>query len=353
MHEEHLIEQYIRDGVNNIGAAELLRGELCSEATAAQCNAEDFRGIIQFVIRAEAIVTAKMGSYSGLLQTSFLAGFAEHIIIMFCEDPRLEWYHDRPMSGCGCRNFDLDGHGEVKVMLVRKTSQLNHFVGLIKSSGRETRQSGRDVPARGRKGELPGTEAASSCAAKCILGCTTKSFWEDQPMIECEVCHSCLMTNLDDDDGNRATLVLLGLQDVVSIRPGYWITGGLMDMFGKHLSYHHDEMQPQMDNMPPVIKIMSTTFVQQVQRDMQRGNIESPDVQGAKLVIIPVCRYMSAVTGCGSDIQVKNVKNHEEFTEVLTVPDDMQNIGLYMRKEIRDTLFYYFKFRKPKPSFDL
>ncbi|KAI8516381.1 hypothetical protein Bbelb_049620 [Branchiostoma belcheri] len=51
----------------------------------------------------------------GLLQLSFLAGFTAHIITLFCEDPSMEGYHNRPMAPCGYQEPELKG--ELHLML--------------------------------------------------------------------------------------------------------------------------------------------------------------------------------------------------------------------------------------------
>ncbi|XP_019629961.1 PREDICTED: uncharacterized protein LOC109474160 isoform X2 [Branchiostoma belcheri] len=453
MHADHLIEQYIADGISNVGSAQMLLHSVCTEDTANACSAVSPREIVEYAIKEEAKATSKMGSYSGLMQTSFLSGFCKHIITLHCQDASITWYDNRPMSPCGCVDFDVIG--EVKVMLVRRTelSQLNHFVALIRSSGRVSRREERPPIPR-----LPGIEAESACVATLGMGCAVKRYWEKQMMVQCDRCKSwshnrcipvpereewealpfcccaedkrkafhntpniTLLNNLATYKGSPWR-VLVKLADVVSLKPTYWLTSSLVDFYGRHLAYAKAQNEEAFGEDTTInFKILPSTFILQLERDIARQKSPSAvhksyvkDMQGIQFIIIPICRenhwwllcitepndhkrtcllvldslapgpahhreidaikrYLSAVTkeNCTS-VAVLNVKvppqengndcgphilynmewiveNQPSCMENLVIPRPEENIGIFMRRKIRKTLFMYFKFNEAIP----
>ncbi|CAH1271683.1 Hypp4703 [Branchiostoma lanceolatum] len=120
LHAEHIIAQYIADGIDNVGAAQMLLHSVSTPNTVAACTGTTVQEILRHTIQAEVWATARLGTFSGLLQLSFLAGFCGHVITLHCEDTSMIGYHNRPMAPCGCEEPQLKG--ELHIMLVKTST---------------------------------------------------------------------------------------------------------------------------------------------------------------------------------------------------------------------------------------
>ncbi|XP_078583864.1 uncharacterized protein LOC144866377 [Branchiostoma floridae x Branchiostoma japonicum] len=455
IHAEHIVDQYISAGVDNVGAAEMLMGTVSTDAVVASCTATDTRGILRHTIQEEARSTAKLGAFSGILQLSFLSGFCGYALTLYCEEKAMLGYNNQTMAPCGCDEQENVMKGELKLMLVRtSTRSLNHFVGLVKSSGRITRQETAKPEGTSAAAHLPGMEAAEKCAATLTLGCAyeegamtgARKEGAMTDMIQCMSCqswyhfkcvpipapnkwktlefHCCarnrtlvfetvpnitLLKNLTFEQNSRWK-VNVTLADVVSLRPNYWVTSGIVDFYGRQLSYGMSE------RVQTNIQIFESTFTQELKRG--RYAAQGHAMEGLQFMLIPVCsqnhwkvlcvhvavsnnpkrsqllvldslghgkangddvtaikRYLSGASGQECDeLQITSVKvplqrngsdcgahtiynmawivdNYKEFAVTRTIPDRPQkDVGLHMRKKIRNDLYHCMDLNMAEPT---
>ncbi|XP_038069214.1 uncharacterized protein LOC119738399 [Patiria miniata] len=309
-HASHYVSMYLEE-CGSIQAACAFMHMMCAHPPPGTSIADwTVEEIICHTVQDQAASTAKIQSYSGILQVLFAAGFLGVYIQQYSED-RAPGY-DTLLNPCACE--EQDGLPLLHVMWVKASSSgaMNHFVPLV-----PRRAQSRRAAHKGKKFNL-GDVAENFCTA-CLGAmnmCQADVHYLDT-WIECDECHKwyhCLCTGVAHAAAENMTFVCCSLNcstsvakldgttitvgDINRLRNGEDLSGDAIDFFMRHFMKTSNGADALI--LPYFIgqllqpnswlqKLPLSQAVPRMEQHLRTVGITAPRIQQTGNLLLPVC----------------------------------------------------------------